>query len=172
MPTSRRSKRLASNEPLAEKPLKRVHKPNSQTIDAFLKSQTPVQPTIRPQNTKRRRNIKASKLQKASRPSKKAPTTPIPISSTLSSPPPTESAQNTPLSLPQTKRTNAPTPSSPFDPKEEGKAPHNVSLIITLIIDDSRKTNYGICLNINLNFIYRELFKDLKQIIYNKYIKL
>ena len=60
MPPSRRSKRLARGNLSAEKPSKRVRKPNTYTLAEFSKNQAPV----RQSRVGKRKYIKASILTK------------------------------------------------------------------------------------------------------------
>ena len=132
MPPKRCSKRLLGEQPSGEKTTKRLRKPNTNTLDAFSAQQAPVHR----RKTGKRRVIKAPELPKPVPRGKKVPATPILISSTPGGAP-SSPTPSTPV--PARRRANAPPPSSPFDLSEEGKKPLYVALMITPVIDDSRK---------------------------------
>jgi hypothetical protein len=170
MPPKRSSKRLLGEEPSAEKVTKRARKPNANTLDAFSTKQVPV----RKQNTGKRKGTKLRKLPKDDLPPEKLPATPIAISSTSGGLPGGPPAPSSPIQLTPVlarKRANAPPPSSPFDPNNEGKIPHNVTLMITPIIDGSRKSDAGICTHLNINDIFRDDLETLNAYVYKKYVK-
>ena len=161
MPTGRRSKRLQGEDPSAEKPAKRARKANSHTLAEFSKKQA----LVRQQNTGKRQG-KRPRVPAQS--PKKVLETPIPISSTPASPP-SRVVDTTPV--PKSKRAAAPPPSSPFNPSEEGKNPHYVSLIITPVMDGLRKESNGICYNLDINNVFRKSYEELQDVVYQKYVK-
>jgi hypothetical protein len=136
------------------------------TLDAFSAKQAPV----RRKTTGKRKDTKVSGPSQDVLLQEKTPVSPIPIPSTPGIPlAPSSPAHITPIPL--RKRANAPSPSSPFDPNNEGKIPHNISLIITLIINGSRKSNTGICIHLNINDVFRDNLKALYTYVYKRYVK-
>jgi hypothetical protein len=167
MPPKRSSKRLLGEEPSAEKVTKRARRPNANTLDAFSVQQA----LVRKQNTGKRKVLKASGLPQDVPLPEKTPVSPIPISSTPGIPPPAPSSPIHLTPIPLRKRANAPPPSSPFDPNDEGKMPHSVSLIITPIIDGLRKSDAGICTHLNINDVFRNDLETLYVYVYKRYVK-
>jgi hypothetical protein len=166
MPPKRSSKRLLGEEPSAEKVTKRARKPNANTLDAFSAKQAPV----RRKTTGKRKDTKVSGPSQDVLLQEKTPVSPIPIPSTPGTPPaPSSPVHITPIPL--RKRANAPPPLSPFDPNDEGKMPHNVSLMIIPIIDGSRKSDAGICIYLNINDVFRDDLEALHAYVYKRYIK-
>ena len=166
MPPKRSSKRLLGEEPSAEKVTKRARKPNANTLDAFSAKQAPV----RRKTTGKRKDTKVYGSSQDVLLQEKTPVSPIPIPSTPGTPlAPSSPVHITPIPL--RKRANAPPPLSPFDPNNEGKMPHNISLIIILIINRSRKSNAGICTYLNINNVFRDNLKALHAYVYKRYVK-
>jgi hypothetical protein len=167
-PTSRRSRRLAGVAPAAKIRPSRKRQPNTHTLDAFCKKQAQKQSSIRLRGTGNRKISRNSELPNSGKSPKDVPTTPIEI---LTSPgaPSQSSPYLTPA--PARKRATAPPPSSPFNPNDEGKLPHNVSIIITPIMDGSRKGDASICLNIDINNTFRVGLQKLQDIVYSKYVR-
>jgi hypothetical protein len=167
MPPKRSSKRLLGEEPSAEKVTKRARKPNANTLDAFSAKQAPV----RRKTTGKRKDTKVSGPSQDVLLPEKIPVSPIPIPSTPGIPPsaPSSPIHLTPILL--RKRVNAPPPSSPFNPNDKGKMPHNVSLIIIPIIDGSCKSDTGIYIYLNINNVFRNDLKALHIYVYKRYVK-
>jgi hypothetical protein len=155
MGSTRRSKRLAGGEPSAEKSTKRRRRPNTSTIAAFDNQQHTL--------TKRTKGKRKAKPSRTPEVLKSLFPTPLKAKQTLinitSSPP------NIPfISLsrpPRNKRATTPPPSSPFNLTNKGKVPYNVTLIITLVINKIIKENDGICINLDINDVFRKTLDDL-----------
>jgi hypothetical protein len=166
MGRERVSRRLAGKSPSAEKPLKRVRRGNKNSLTDSTKQQAE-HAVSRRCATGTRRRAKGSKSKETSQSLAKPPATPIPDSE-----PAGETPQATPL--PNRKRvTGAPAPSSPpaFNPNIEQKHPHNVSLLITPVIDHLRKGDKGICHNIDISDIFRDDLSKLYNLVYERYVK-
>ena len=167
MPPKRSSKRLLGEESSAEKVTKRARKPNANTLDAFSAKQAPV----RRKTTGKRKDTKVSGPSQDVLLPEKTPVSPIPIPSTPGIPPPAPSSLTHLTPIPLRKRANASPPSSPFDPNNEGKMPHNMSLMIIPIINGSRKSNAGICIYLNINDVFRDDLEALHIYVYKRYVK-
>jgi hypothetical protein len=166
MPPKRSSKRLLGEELSAKKVTKRARKPNANILDAFSAKQAP----IRRKTTGKRKDIKVSGPSQDILLQEKIPVSLIPISSTSG----TFSAPSSPIYItliPLRKRANTSPPLFPFNPNNKRKMPYNISLIIILIINRSRKSNTGICIYFNINNVFRNNLKVLYIYIYKRYIK-
>ena len=69
------------------------------------------------------------------------------------------------------KKSNATPTNVPFDPTIEGESAHYVTLMITPVIDDSRKIDSVICQNYNVNLVVRDSLAALHKFVYRKYVK-
>jgi hypothetical protein len=168
MESNRRSKRLASNAPAAEKSSKRLRRPNTSSMAAFDKQKTTVL-------SRAKGKRKAKRPQAPIPPIEPEPTLPVHPKSNTARPPtpssPANAPESSPARQPRSKRANAPAPSSPFNPQSMGKAPHNVTLTITPVIDKQVKENDGILVNIDINSPFRNSLEDLHNHVFNNYIK-
>jgi hypothetical protein len=83
----------------------------------------------------------------------------VPLSSPLNSTP-----------LPKRAKKAIQPPPPPFDPLIEQEAPHNVSIFMTLVIDDVRKDK-TFSKTMDINSTTRDDFDDLRAFLYYKYIR-
>ncbi|KAN0112642.1 hypothetical protein V8E51_005593 [Hyaloscypha variabilis] len=171
MPSTRRSRRLQGDPPQAEQTTSRTRKPNSNTLDEFSKRQTP----NKQQGVGKRKKVKTPDriraLTKLVEASTKILTAPV-VTTNANKPPleattPSERASPTQAR----KKSNATPTNVPFDPTIEGESAHYVTLMITPVIDDSRKIDSVICQNYNVNLVVRDSLAALHKFVYRKYVK-
>ena len=148
MPSTRRSSRLKGDAPRGELIIGQARRLNRNTLTEFTKSQS----LLIAKRSRIRKKVKTPKriraLTKLIKASIKILATPLPSIN----PPAKVTSLSARVTPSQARKKSNTTPSTtPFDPTIEGESAHYVTLIITPVIDSSRKIDAVICQNYNIN---------------------
>jgi len=171
MPTTRRSSRLKGDAPRVEQITRRARKPNRNTLAKFAKSQSPVTAKGSGIRKKVKTPERIRALTKLIEASTKILAAPLPSKST-NTPPAEVTSPSTRGTPSQARKKSNTTPSATlFDPTIEGESAHYVTLMITPVIDSSRKIDAVIYQNYNVNLGPRDSLSVLQEYVWKKFIQ-